>query len=257
MDEKESPEATGIAFGMPHSDTGDWNVGPVTIEGEVGEFIRMRIRSGELRAGDRLPPQRELALILGVARPTLRQALKTLEIQGYVLTTRGAAGGTKVGTLKREHHWLPEDRKNLSELDSQFEFRIAIERSTARLACAKRLDQHLNEMELAIDAMLAGGENTAELRHADARFHLTLAIATRNPRLVDALRAIRSELFLPSESNKSLSDSVRAAAEHRVVLEHVRNRNPDAAELAMQQHIEAIWQLYRNALISGEVTEGR
>ena len=91
MGEAETVGRSTIAFGMPETDTGEWHVGPVTIEGEVAEFIRMRIRSGELRAGDRLPSQRELAILLGVARPTLRQALKTLETQGYVLTTRGAA----------------------------------------------------------------------------------------------------------------------------------------------------------------------
>jgi DNA-binding FadR family transcriptional regulator len=235
---------------MPDVDSGDWHLGPVTIEGEVAEFIRMRIRSGELRAGDRLPPQRELAAILGVARPTLRQALKTLETQGYVLTTRGATGGTSVAPL-REHHWLPEGQKSVEELDSQFEFRIAIERATARLASEKRLAGHLEAMNAAIEDLLACGDNTAEIRHADARFHLTLAIATRNPRLVDSLRVIRSELFLPSDSHRSLSDVSRSAAEHRQVLEHVRNRDADAAELAIQHHIEALWRLYRTDLLDG------
>lgn len=240
---------SNMAFGMPEIDTGEWHVGPVTIEGEVAEFIRMRIRSGELRAGDRLPPQRELATLLGVARPTLRQALKTLETQGYVMTTRGAAGGTTVAPLKRDHHWLPESQKSVEELDAQFEFRIAVERATARLAAEKRDEGHIEEMSSAIEQMVKGGETTADLRHADARFHLTLAIATHNSRLVDALRLVRSELFLPSEAHQSLSDRERAASEHEVVLGHVRNQNPDAAEVAMHEHIETIWHLYREALL--------
>lgn len=239
----------GLAFGMPHFPDGEWHVGPVTIEGEVAEFLRMRIRSGELRAGDRLPPQRELATILGVARPTLRQALKTLETQGYVVTTRGAAGGTTVAELGRDPRWLPTEQKSVEELDSQFEFRTAIERATSRLASSKRTTAHLDEMYDAIEAMRTESDGSAELRHADARFHLTLAIATGNSRLVDALRAIRSELFLPSEAHRSIGDAARAADEHDKVLERVREGDAYGAEAAMEEHIHGVWDFYRSVLL--------
>jgi DNA-binding FadR family transcriptional regulator len=178
-----------------------------------------------------------------------------LEAQGYVITTRGATGGTSVASPS-EHHWLPENRKDVQELDSQFEFRLAIERATARLAAEKRLDNHLDEMEAAIDALLNSGDNAAETRHADARFHLTLAMATKNHRLVDALRVVRSELFLPSASHRSLSDNARSAAEHKEVLGHIRRKDADAAELAMQSHIKAIWRLYRDDLLSAQARSG-
>src|SRR5450756_154296 len=95
-------------------------------------FIRAMIFSGELGPGDRLPPGRDLAARLGISIVTLRVALKSLETAGYIVTSRGARGGSSVSdreTLSRcWSAWMSdraEEVDEICELRDTIEVRIA------------------------------------------------------------------------------------------------------------------------------------
>jgi DNA-binding FadR family transcriptional regulator len=74
---------------------------PETASDRAVRYLRAMIFSGQLRAGDRLPPERDLGAHLGISRMTLRLALKVLESTGYIVTTRGSQGGSRVSEHRR------------------------------------------------------------------------------------------------------------------------------------------------------------
>src|SRR4051812_18778171 len=105
----------------------------VTLTQGVAEHLRSLIHRGEVGPGDRLPAERELADQLGVARISLREALKILQDDGYVEVRRGAKGGTFVTELNQPvARWRARMRKKSGEIDDIIDFRIALECHTAR-----------------------------------------------------------------------------------------------------------------------------
>lgn len=97
--------------------------------------LRRSIHLGHFGAGDRLPPERELARQLGVSRTTVREAVRVLEGEGLVEIKRGSAGGISV----RPQSPAPAElRRRLREFEEIIEFRLAVEPMAARLAAQRR-----------------------------------------------------------------------------------------------------------------------
>ncbi|MCL4367962.1 MAG: FCD domain-containing protein [Actinobacteria bacterium] len=201
---------------------------------KVADLLRTRIQGGELAPGDQLLPEREFAEQLGVARPTLRQALKILQEEGFVRSERGAGGGTFVDEfdVPREH-WVGRIREDVSDFEDVLDLRHAIETRAAALAATRRDDQDLKTMERALVLLLAAS-NEAQFRQADSLFHNALAEASRSPRLATAIRNARGELFFPADQ-ANIEISVR---DHSAVFEAVRAQDPAEAARLMGVHIE-------------------
>ena len=121
---------------------------PETASDSAVRFLRAMIFSGELGPGDRLPPERDLGARLGISRMTLRLALKALESTGYIVTTRGSHGGSRVADadslVRCWNLWM---REHAGELDDIFEFREAIESKLAALLADRRSEEDLQAME--------------------------------------------------------------------------------------------------------------
>ncbi|MGH3327699.1 MAG: FadR/GntR family transcriptional regulator, partial [Streptomycetales bacterium] len=100
----------------------------MTLTQGVAEYLRSLIHRGELGPGDRLPAERELAERLGVARVSLREAIRILQDGGYVEVRRGARGGTFVTELRRPvEDWRARMREHTGEIDDIIDFRTALE----------------------------------------------------------------------------------------------------------------------------------
>ena len=129
-------------------------------------FLRALIFSGELGPDDKLPPERDLGARLGISRMTLRLALKALESTGYIVTTRGSRGGSRVAdadSLSRcWNQWMHE---HAGELDDIFEFRATIEAKLAALAAERRTDEDLQAMERAVGRRAATSGLVVALPH--------------------------------------------------------------------------------------------
>ena len=97
--------------------------------------LRRSIHLGHFGAGDRLPPERELARQLGVSRTTVREAVRVLEGEGLVEIKRGSSGGISCG---RSRPAPAELRRRLREFEEIIEFRLAVEPMAARLAAQRR-----------------------------------------------------------------------------------------------------------------------
>jgi DNA-binding FadR family transcriptional regulator len=204
----------------------------------VADQLRSAIHRGDLGAGDRLPPERELARQLGVSRITLREAIRSLIDAGYLTARRGSRGGTFVTALQEPYRrWLAGMRADRSQLEDVIEFRMAVERRAARLAAARRDDGDLARMRQSLDAMAAACDR-AGFRGADNLFHRAVAAASRSPRLIEAIDSARGELFLQTDRIIYTELVDEAIEQHRRILDAIVAGDEDAAAVAVEAHIE-------------------
>ena len=153
---------------------------------EVVSQIREQITQGDLREGDKLPPERHLAEAMGVSRNTVREALRALEYAGLLMLKPGVAGGAyitngSVGAIRVAF----DDLMSLGTLSAPdlMEARIVLGREVARMACARYVAEDLAALEENVSQMRAAAAvGDLKLRvHYSTDFHRLLAQAARNP----------------------------------------------------------------------------
>ena len=121
---------------------------------QVSEQIQGRIASGELRSGDKLPPERELAETFGVSRGAVREALRSLERSGLVSLQAGARGGAFIG--EGDPSLIGDSFRNLYQLgsvslDELTEARLWLASTVVRIACARATDSDLDALAANVD----------------------------------------------------------------------------------------------------------
>ena len=203
----------------------------------VADHLRTLIHRGEVGPAERLPPERELAEQLGVARISLREAIKQLRDEGYVEVRRGATGGTYVTELSQPAAaWRARMRTQDGEIDDILDFRIALETDTAALAARRHDTEDLVVLQKAVDALHAI-DGRAVFRQADSQFHLALARAARSDRLAEAIEASRGELFSPHDLLPFVEPIEETLRDHQQILDAVAERDGDSAARIMRAHL--------------------
>ena len=207
----------------------------------VGQ-IRLLMRQGQLRPGDRLPPERDLCERFGVSRVTVREALRMLESSGLVEIRVGARGGAFVTapSSARVGEGLA-DLLTLSVISAAdvTELRMILETGIVPLVCERATEEDVAGLESACErarAAIGAGDYSLDMA---LEFHIRVARATRNPAVVMLAESLRGPLLM------SLQHAGDAAAEMGVpgVQEHgdfagaVRRRDPAAASAIMRQHL--------------------
>lgn len=208
---------------------------------EVVERLRAMIHSGELRAGDRLPPERDLAKLLGVSRPTLRAGIRSLATVGILQSRQGA--GTFVAERDESPTLDSGALKLLSALhgftsDEMFEARLALEMSVAGMAATRATSEQMTRMAEEITGMYASLDDPAEYLVHDMRFHQTIAAASNN-RILTALMNMVATILFDSRSktvHRAL-DLKQSAEQHHNIYRAMRERDPEAARWAMHDHL--------------------
>ena len=168
----------------------------------VLDRIEAQIVSGALHAGERLPPERELAALLGVSRPAVREALRILEAQGAVRSQVGTGpdSGTTIESVPRDalarllrlHVALGS-----FPLEDVVDTRVSLERSSVVLACRNAQPQDLSLMRAALMDMDDPEIDRETFNQRDTDFHVALADAGGNRLMSDVTRAIRESVRLP------------------------------------------------------------
>lgn len=204
---------------------------------QIADEVAGLIRSGKHPPGTRLPAERELAALLGVSRPSLREALIALEVEGLV-EVRLSAG---VFVLER-----PEPPAALQSAPGPFELlhaRAVVESECAALAATHATPAQLAAMKAALDAMRRQGLAGSAAMDADQRFHLCIAEASANSALVmltqQLWEARRGPLYMQLQSHFSSRDSWRQALnEHAEILRAIVSRDAEAARAVMRSHLK-------------------
>jgi GntR family transcriptional repressor for pyruvate dehydrogenase complex len=239
---------------MVHRGFDDMSLTPGTASESAERYVRALIFWGELGPGDRLPPATELAALLGISRVTLRIALRSLESAGYLVTTRGAHGGSRVSDLKAlQKCWVQWMAEHSGELDDIFEFRVTIETRLAELAARRRTAEDLETMERAL-AEEHENRHRASLFQADADIHRGIAAGAHSPRLALAMNAVRADLFLPVDEDLLDSTEDDVFATHEEIVAAIRDQDPARAAAAAETHVQRVRQLLTRALEASGVT---
>lgn len=214
----------------------------------VVDYLRREMTLGRIQPGDRLPSERKLSEQLGVARETLRQALRILEGSGQIVVTRGASGGPIVQDAVLDPTLIRQDVASRAESILELtEFRAVVEAAASTLAAERRDDAHLEELEGA-QRDLADATSKAESRAADTRFHLTIAEAAGNTYLRESIEEARVRMFDPVDllGFDFLKDSSWEA--HERILTAIRAGDGAAAAEAMRAHLSTTREEFARVL---------
>lgn len=203
----------------------------------VVDFLRREIILGRIRPGDRLPSERRLAEQLGVARETLRQALRVLEGSGQVVIHRGARGGAIVQESIVDPRLILDDvATRTEEILALAEFRSVVDAAAAGLAAVRRTEADLVLMRSAQEE-LSAATTLPDSRLADTAFHLAVAHASGNPELVRAIEDARVKMFAPVDLLSFRFHKEASLEGHARVLEAITDGDSPRATGEMQQHL--------------------
>jgi len=208
---------------------------------EVVTRLRDMIHSGELRSGDKLPPERDLAKSLGVSRPTLRAGIRSLSTVGILQSRQGA--GTFVAAAEDSPTLDGSPLRMLSALhgftsDEMFEARLALEMSIAGLAAERATSEHVTLMAEEIAGMYASLDAPEQYLVHDMQFHQTVAAASGNRILTSLMNMVATILFdSRSKTVKRARDLKESAEQHHNIYRAMRERDAEAARRAMHDHL--------------------
>ena len=207
---------------------------------QIADQIRTFIDKGNYTPGARLPPERDLAQQLGVSRPSVREALIALEIEGSVEVRMGA-GVYVCSVAQRKPQALATMGESPIEL---MQARAAIEGTIILLACARATPEALVALRQILDNMLAAMAQNRSPLVFDRQFHQTIAAMAGNSvleRLVGELfderhSPIAARLSAHSESGQTWATALQ---EHEAILRALENRDVLAAQTAVRMHLQA------------------
>ncbi len=209
---------------------------------QVARRILALVQSGSLRAGDQLPAERDLALMLGVSRPVVREALRGLSILGVVRVRQG--DGVFISPLNAVDLLAPLQffiTLDSYTVDALYDARALIEGGVVRRAAERITDAQLAKL-----AEIAGPQgglvgDPIGFRVSDLAFHQALLDAAANPfleRVAHSLNVLGMEFRRrASEDPEVLDQSVR---DHHEILRAMQARDPVAAAEAMERHMRNI-----------------
>lgn len=204
--------------------------------------VKDAIAAGELRPGQKLPPEAQLAAMLGVATMTLRQALAVLKELELIESRRGRNGGTFVHPHAEHHSGRQRmSRLTVPALRDLTDWRKAVSGDAAALAAlrgGKDAAALLKEAARKCETLLDDPEH---YRRADADLHILIAELSGSPRMVEAEKALQQEItdiLLNTTDTPKLRRIVRRHT-HAELIENIIDGTPETARSAMRDHAES------------------
>lgn len=216
---------------------------PKKVSSQIADQIRSSILAGDFSPGDKLPPERELAEMFGVSRPSVREALNVLASSGLVMSYQG--GGTVVMSLVETSTGNPLSELIRVEQERALdviEVRKGLESWTAFYAAQRALPEDLRRMEEIVSAMERNLDGLLPSEDLDANLHIVIARATHNivwlhlmQSLFDAMKEFQQTVwravYLTHEDHQLLYEH------HKTVVQAIKARDPQAARDAMIHHL--------------------
>ncbi|HXC93677.1 MAG TPA: FadR/GntR family transcriptional regulator [Geobacteraceae bacterium] len=218
-------------------------ISPKKISSQIADQIRSSILAGEFSPGDKLPPERELAEMFGVSRPSVREALNILASSGLVMSYQG--GGTVVMSLVESASGTPLSDLIKGEQERALdviEVRKCMEAWTSYYAAQRALPEDLRKMEKIVNEMEQNLEGMKPSQDLDANFHIIIAQATHNivwlhlmQSIFDAMKEFQQSVwravYLTEDDHRQLFQH------HRAVYEAIRDRDAERARDEMLSHL--------------------
>ncbi len=212
-----------------------------TTSEEVVLQRRKMIQRRELRLGDRLPPERDLAKLLGVSRPTLRAGIRSLAAVGVLQAKQGA--GTFVVDADGPPSLDSSPLRMMAALHGfttaeMFEARRSLEMAIAGLAAERSVGDQMASMAEELAGMFASLDEPEQFLVHDMNFHQMIAAASGNRILTALMNMVATILFDQRRKTVRRAHDLKESAEmHRHIYRAIRDRNPEAARQAMREHL--------------------
>jgi GntR family transcriptional repressor for pyruvate dehydrogenase complex len=225
---------------------------------EIVERIKEMIRRGELRAGERIPPERMLAATFKVSRNCVRQAIQALSERKVLRSRRGA--GTYVCTPDESaliDSFAIPIRLQKDLIREILEFRLLLEPQIASLAARNITADELDRLKIIVcdqERRILAGKEDSEL---DAAFHSGLAVASKN-RIIQQVLEMAHEILNESRSQPLWSEARRKAsrAGHLRIIDALENRDAAMAFEAMREHLRSVEQIILGGAEPGRPEQG-
>ncbi len=225
-------------------------VEPQRLYRQIAEQLRQLMASGEFAVGSRLPAERDLAVQLGVSRPSVREALIALEVEGMIEVRTGSG-------IYVQSHSTAKTRKTRKITDTPADWgplevmsaRLLIESEVAALAATHAQKSDLKAIKAGLQQMKLEAARDEVPRDGDEAFHEAIAKACGNSVLLDTVQrywqARNGPLFERLGDYFEHPQSWQAAiAEHQQVLLAIEARDATAARKAMQKHLKQAYKRY-------------
>jgi DNA-binding FadR family transcriptional regulator len=220
-------------------------VEPQRLYRQIADQLRALLTKGEYAVGTRLPAERDLAKQLGVSRPSVREALIALEVDGWVEIRTGSG----VYALDRSH------RKKVPAAEAEWgpleliRARRVVEGETAAIAAALGKRKHIDAMSRAIESMREMADRNLMPLDGDRAFHLAIVDACGNAVLAETVQNFwdsrRGPIFSRLGGYFETVKSWRSAIdEHVAIRDAIAARNPEAARAAMHAHMDKAHQRF-------------
>jgi GntR family transcriptional regulator, transcriptional repressor for pyruvate dehydrogenase complex len=241
-----TPNASGV--GRPSgSDRGGPNLfSRVTVDRVsqvIVDQIKLLIRDGKLRPGDRLPSERDLCQRFGVSRVTVREALRVLEASGLVAIRVGAHGGAFLTTPSAER--LGEglaDLLSLSPLTATTvtEARMVVELGILPLVVERATDEDITDLFAMVEEGHAALQEGLYTMGMSAAFHVRVAGCTHNPAIEMLVHSFHGPMLMSLRQAQVAAPLMGhlGTEEHRELAEAIQRRDLPAAERVMRAHLD-------------------
>jgi DNA-binding FadR family transcriptional regulator len=218
-------------------------------EGTV-ERLASAIKMGLYQPGQQLPIERDLAVIMGVSRTTLREAIRVLSVQGVLVVKRGRGGGTFVSeslispSVQELKQRLMITGTSLREI---LDHRLIIEVGVAGLAAQRATSEQKRELQTLVDQMHEAENNFGNYRRLDTEFHLLIARATQSNRLITIAADIHAELSdLMAMIPHSQTACIHSTEQHQQIINGICKGRVTVVKKIIQDHV-----VRTNSLLSG------
>src|SRR6478735_790990 len=232
------------------------NAGNSRLYDRVAKGVAAQIANGEFAIGERLPSERELALNYGVSRPTVREAVFALELDGLVEVRKGVG----VFTIAKSPRGGEAAVADIGPFEL-LEARRAFEGEACAVAAARIRDNDVEDLENLLQEIDYSGDVLAA-EDADRRFHLRIAEITGN----SAMHAVVEMLWEARDRSpqyRFLTDKAHEARvvprddDHAKILDALRSRDPARARAAMRSHIAHVVDSLLNATEVHELEQAK
>lgn len=220
--------------------------GPTT--DQVVAQISDLISRGELRPGDRLPPERELSQRLGISRPSLRAGLRSLIAMGILRARQGSGTFIAEGPPALDSQPL----RMLAALygftyDNMFESRRVIEENVAALAARRATSEQIANMAEELAEMYASLDDPQQYLIHDIRFHRAIGAASGNPILATLVEMVSGVMYERRRRTIGRAhDFSESLEKHRQIYRAIRSGQPDKARAAMHEHLVLAQKAYQS-----------
>lgn len=217
----------------------------------AGQLEKM-ITQGKIEVGQKLPTENNLCDMFGVSRTVIREAITQLKSLNLVETKRGVGTTVLRSTPADTFYARAINPTAVEDILHVLELRLAVETAAAELAAERRTEQDLRQIEQHLLAFQQARREHGQAREEDFAFHLSIAIASKNPLIRNIYEQYNNNIIPRSKILKENIDQdaaekylLRVEQEHVDIFEAIKAGDAAAAKAAMHQHLFRSYQMYK------------